>query len=197
MNDRCLNIAKIKAIEKKNREKLLEINPKLDDNSGIYFLTRTDECGINYFYIGQAVHIMKRMCSHMSGYQHIDLSIKKRGFWSVQNPYGWKINFKHYPISELDKWETYWILEYTKRGYQCRYNKTSGGQNDGKKKINEFRPAKGYFDGIAQGRKNMAKEISHIIDIHLNVSLKDEKKNNKVSIKAFEKFNSLLKEGEC
>lgn len=72
------NIAKVKAIEKKNRERLLKINPNLDDNSGIYFLTRTDENGINYFYIGQAVHIMQRMCSHLTGYQHIDLSLKKR-----------------------------------------------------------------------------------------------------------------------
>lgn len=52
------NIAKVKAIERKHRERLLKVNPVLDDNSGIYFLTRTDENGINYFYIGQAVHIM-------------------------------------------------------------------------------------------------------------------------------------------
>ena len=190
------NIAKAKAIERKNRERLLKVNPKLDDESGIYFLTRTDEDGINYFYFGQAVHIMQRMCSHLTGYQHIDLSIKKRGFWSENNPYGWKLNFQHYPASELDKWEQYWILEYTKRGYQCRYNKTAGGQGEGKEKINEFRPAKGYHDGLKQGRKNMAKELSHIIDTHLTVSLKQEKKNNKVSQRAFEKFNELLEEGK-
>ncbi len=40
------NIAKAKAIERKNRERLLKVNPKLDDNSGIYFLTRTDEDGM-------------------------------------------------------------------------------------------------------------------------------------------------------
>ena len=79
------------------------------------------------------------------------------GFYSNDNLYGWKLNFKHYPVSELDKWEQYWILEYTKRGYQCRYNKTAGGQGEGKEKINEFRPAKGYRDGLKQGRKNMAK----------------------------------------
>lgn len=183
-------------MERKNRERLLTVNPKLDDESGIYFLTRTDEDGINYFYIGQALHIMQRMCSHLTGYQHIDLSVKKRGFYSNDNPYGWKLNFKHYPASELDKWEQYWILEYTKRGYQCRYNKTAGGQGEGKEKINEFRPAKGYRDGLSQGRKNMAREISHIIDTHLTVSLKPEKQNNKVSQRAFEKFNELLEEGK-
>lgn len=188
------NIRRAKAIEYKNRKKLLQINPKLDDSSGIYFLTRTDEDGINYFYIGQAVHICQRLCSHMTGYQHIDLSIKKRGFYSAENPYGWKINFKHYPISELDKWEQYWILEYTKNGYQCRYNKTAGGQGTGKEKINEFKPSKGYRDGILQGKRSLAKELSDIISKHLTIRIKDEKQGNKVSQKQFDKFNSLLDE---
>lgn len=37
------NIAKAKAIEKQNRERLLKVNPKLNDRSGIYFLLREDE----------------------------------------------------------------------------------------------------------------------------------------------------------
>ncbi|MDT4368247.1 GIY-YIG nuclease family protein [Blautia faecis] len=183
-----------KAIETTNRKRLMKINPKLDDGSGIYFLTRTDENEISYFYIGQAVHIIQRMCSHLTGYQHIDLSIKKRGFYSEENPFGWKINFIHYPVEQLDKMEQYWILEYTKKGYQCRYNKTSGSQGEGKEKINEFRPAKGYRDGIQQGKITLARELKHIIDIHLNVSIRPEKANNKVSIKALEKFNDLLNE---
>lgn len=183
-----------KAIETTNRKRLMKINPKLDDGSGIYFLTRTDENEISYFYIGQAVHIIQRMCSHLTGYQHIDLSIKKRGFYSGENPFGWKINFIHYPVEQLDKMEQYWILEYTKKGYQCRYNKTSGSQGEGKEKINEFRPAKGYRDGIQQGKITLARELKHIIDIHLNVSIRPEKANNKVSIKALEKFNDLLNE---
>ncbi len=183
-----------KAIEATNRKRLLKINPKLDDGSGIYFLTRTDENKIPYFYIGQAVHVIQRMCSHLTGYQHIDLSIKKRGFYSKENPYGWKINFIHYPVEQLDNMEQYWILEYTKKGYQCRYNKTSGSQGEGKEKINEFRPAKGYRDGIQQGKITLARELKHIIDIHLNVSIRPEKANNKVSIKALEKFNDLLNE---
>lgn len=183
-----------KAIEATNRKRLLKINPKLDDGSGIYFLTRTDENEIPYFYIGQAVHVIQRMCSHLTGYQHIDLSIKKRGFYSKENPYGWKINFIHYPVEQLDNMEQYWILEYTKNGYQCRYNKTSGSQGEGKEKINEFRPAKGYRDGLQQGKITLARELKHIIDTHLNVSIRPEKANNKVSIKALEKFNELLNE---
>lgn len=190
------NIAKIKAIEKKNRERLLKVNPKLNDRSGIYFLTRTDENDISYFYIGQAVNIIQRMCGHLTGYQHIDLSIKKRGFSSEENPYGWKLNFKNYPKSELDKMEQYWILEYTKRGYQCRYNKTAGGQGEGKEKINEFKPPKGYRDGLKQGEKNLARELSSIAEKHLKIEIREDKKNNKISQRQYEKFMDLLKVGD-
>lgn len=191
------NIAKIKAIEKKNRERLLKVNPKLNDRSGIYFLTRTDENDISYFYIGQAVNIIQRMCGHLTGYQHIDLSVKKRGFFSEENPYGWKLNFINYPKSELDKMEQYWILEYTKRGYQCRYNKTAGGQGEGKEKINEFKPSKGYRDGLKQGEKNLARELSSIAEKHLKIEIREDKKHNKISQRQYEKFMYLLKVGEC
>lgn len=186
------NLRKAMAIESKNKKRLLELNPKLDDKSGIYFLTRVDEEGINYFYIGQAKHILTRMAQHMVGYQHIDLSIKKRGFYIEENPYGWKINFLHYPVTILDEMEKKWILEYTKKGYQCRYNKTSGGQGEGKEKINEFKPTKSYRDGLVQGRKNLAKELNEIIEKHLIVELKPEKQNNKISQRALEKFKELL-----
>lgn len=195
MKSNYKNIAKAKAIERNNEKRLLAVNPDLDNGSGIYFLTRTDEDCIHYFYIGQAVRILQRLCSHLTGYQHIDLSLKKRGLYGPDNPYGWKVNFKHYPAAELDKWEKYWILEYTKKGYQCRYNKTAGGQGEGKEKINEFKPARGYRDGMIQGRKNLARQLSHIIDTHLTVGIKPGKENNKVSIRALEKFNELLKEG--
>lgn len=190
------NIAQIKAIEKKNRERLLKVNPNLNDRSGIYFLTRTDENDISYFYIGQAVNIIQRMCGHLTGYQHIDLSVKKRGFYSEENPYGWKINFINYPKSELDKMEQYWILEYTKRGYQCRYNKTAGGQGEGKEKINEFKPSKGYRDGLKQGEKNLARELSSIAEKHLKIEIREDKKNNKISQRQYEKFMDLLKVGD-
>lgn len=136
------------------------------------------------------------MCGHLVGYQHIDLSIKKRGFYSKDNPYGWKLNFIHYPENELDKWEQYWILEYAKKGYQCRYNKTAGGQGEGKEKINEFKPSKGYRDGIQQGKKVLARELSSIAEKHLIIRLKPEKEHNKVSQKQYEKFMDLLKVGE-
>lgn len=187
------NLRKAKAIEQKNKKLLLEINPELDEESGIYFLTRRDEEGIRYAYIGQAKHIITRLAQHMVGYQHIDLSIKKHGLYSDKKPYGWKIGFLHYPLEKLDEMEQHYIKQYAQSGYQLR-NKTSGSQGVGKKQIDEYRPQKGYHDGIIQGKKMLARELTNIISKHLVVNLKEEKKNNKVSIKAFEKFNDLLSE---
>lgn len=185
------NIRQAKAIEYQNKKKILAVNSKIDDESGIYFLTRIDEYGFNYAYVGQAKHILTRLAQHLVGYQHIDLSLKKHGLYSAENIYGWKIGFMHFPLSKLDEKEQHYIKQYAIAGYQLR-NKTAGGQGEGKTQINDYRPTKGYRDGIVQGRKNLAKELSHIIDKHLIVTLKPEKQNNKVSQNALEKFNQLL-----
>lgn len=182
---------KLYAIQKKNEQKLLQINPTLNNRSGIYFLTRTDEEGIKYAYIGQAKHILNRIAQHLVGYQHIDLSLKKHGLYCVDNQHGWKIGFMNFQENVLDEKEIYYIKQYANAGYQLR-NKTGGSQGEGKRQIDEYRPAKGYRDGIAQGRKSLAKELSDIIDKHLVVSIKPDKMNNKISQKQFEKFKELL-----
>lgn len=187
------NIQKVKAIESQNKRKILSVNQNVDESSGIYFLTRADDNGIQYAYIGQAKHLLTRLAQHLSGYQHIDLSLKKHGMFLEGNVYGWKINFLHYPEDELDEHEQFWIKRYAKNGYQLR-NKTAGGQGEGKKQISEYRPAKGYYDGITQGKKTLARELSHIMEKHLTVELKPEKRGNKVSEKQLEKFNRLLDE---
>ena len=187
-------IKQAKVIEQKNKKKLLEINPNLDDRSGIYFLTRVDEDGIKFSYIGQARHVLSRLAQHMSGYtQHIDRSLKAHGLHSSENPYGWKVDFVHAKESDLDEMEQHYIKQFANAGYQLR-NKTSGSQGVGKKQIDEYRPAKGYRDGVQQGKISLARDLKHIIDKHLTVELKPEKQGNKVSIKALEKFNSLLDE---
>lgn len=188
------DIRKQKAIEQKNRKRLLEVNESLDDGSGIYFLTRTDENGIKYAYIGQAKHILARLAQHLVGYQHIDLSLKSHGLYSVDNIYGWKIGFLHFPLEKLDEKEQYYIRQYAVNGYQLR-NKTGGSQGAGKRQIDEYKPSKGYYDGLKQGRLNLARELSHIAEKHLDISLKAEKQGNKVSQKQFEKFMSLINEG--
>ncbi len=187
------NMKQVMAIEWKNKKRILAVNPNVDDGSGIYFLTRHDKNGFKFAYIGQAKHLLARLAQHLSGYQHIDLSLKKHGLYSADNPDGWKINFQHYSIDELDEKEQFFIKQYALAGYQLR-NKTSGSQGEGKAKIAEYRPAKGYREGLAQGRKSLARELSHIIEKHLVVQIKPEKQGNKVSEKAFEKFRNLLNE---
>jgi hypothetical protein len=187
------NFRQIKAIEQKNKQRLLEVNSRLDDESGIYFLTREDENGFRYAYIGQAVHILTRLAQHLVGYQHIDLSLKKHGLYSEENPYGWKVNFRNYTTNLLDKMEQLWIKQYADKGYQLR-NKTSGSQGEGKTQIADYRPQKGYRDGIKQGRINLARELSSIAEKHLKIEIRDDKKNNKISQRQFEKFKELLSE---
>lgn len=189
-------LAKAKAIEKKNKNRLLHLNPKLDEKSGIYFLTREDEKGFKYAYIGQAVHILTRLAQHMRGYQHIDLSLKKHGLYSEENPHGWNIGFLHFGKEELDQQEQFYIKLYADNGYQLR-NKTSGSQGQGKAQIDEYRPHKGYRDGLQQGRLNLARELSNIASKHLTIKLKPGKENNKVSQKQYAKFMALINcEGE-
>ena len=184
------NIARVKSIQRQNIQRLKKLNPDIDSKSGIYFLTRNEP----QIYIGQARHLDERLASHLSGYeQHIDRSLKAHGLYSEDNPYGYKVNFLHYPKSKLDEMEQYYIQLYAEKGWALK-NKTAGSQGVGKVKIADFKPAKGYMDGIKQGRKNLAKELSHIIDKHLTVQLREDKQNNKVSQKALEKFNRLLDE---
>jgi hypothetical protein len=179
------------AIEAKNKKRILEINPHVDDGSGIYFLTRMDEDGIRYAYIGQAKHLLTRLAQHLSGYQHIDLSLRKHGLYTTDNIYGWKIGFMWFPIEQLDEMEQKYIRQYAQSGYQLR-NKTAGGQGEGKKQIAEYRPGKGYRDGLAQGKINLARELANIADKHLAISLKPEKQNNSVSKRQFVRFMELL-----
>lgn len=185
------NYRQVKTIEKKNKERLLQINPELDEGSGIYFLLREDEDGFKYAYIGQAKHILSRLARHLTGYQHIDLSLKKHKFYDEEtNPYGWEVHFLHFPLDVLDSMEQHFIKQYATSGYQLR-NKTSGSQGEGKKQIDEYRPQKGYRDGLIQGRKNASREIANLFDKHLNYSKKSDKPN-KNQERAAEKFEDFL-----
>ena len=189
------NYRKIYAIEKKNKERLLKVNTKLNDKSGIYFLLREDENGFKFAYIGQAVHIISRLASHLSGYQqHIDLSIRSHGLYDAEkNPYGWRVEFMNLPTSQLDEAEKKYIRLYADKGYQLR-NVSVGGQGSERDsgQIGERKPPKGYHDGLLQGKRVLARELSSIAEKHLKIEIKDDKKQNKVSQKQYEKFMDLL-----
>ena len=155
------NMRQIKAIENQNKKRLLSVNPKLNERSGIYFLLRTDENGFRFAYIGQAVKILTRLASHMTGYeQHIDLSLRKHKLYDEQkNPHGWRVEFLNFPISELDEKEKYYIKLYADKGYQLR-NVSLGGQGENRASgsIGERKAPKGYMQGIQQGKKVLARE---------------------------------------
>ena len=172
------NIAKAKAIEKQNRERLLKVNPKLNDRSGIYFLLREDENGFKYAYVGQAVHTLSRLASHLVGYeQHIDLSLRKHKLYDKEkNPYGWRVEFLNFPESQLDEKEKYYIKLYADKGYQLR-NVSLGGQGENRASgsIGERKAPKGYMQGVQQGKKVLAKQLSSIAEKHLIICLKPEK----------------------
>ena len=186
-----------KAIENENKKKLLKLNQELNDESGIYFFLREDENGFRFAYIGQAVKILTRLASHMTGYeQHIDLSLRKHKLYDEQNnPHGWRVEFLNFPISELDEKEKYYIKLYADKGYQLR-NVSLGGQGENRASgsIGERKPPKGYMQGIQQGKKVLARELSNIAEKHLKIEIREDKKNNKVSQKQFEKFKELMNE---
>lgn len=183
---------KLYAIREKNKKKWLQVNAQLSDISGIYVLRR-EENGIKYGYVGQAVKILTRLADHLSGYQHIDLSIKNHGLYDeTNNPTGWHVTYFYYPKDRLDEMEKFYIQQYANLGYQLR-NKTSGGQGEGKVGIADNRPAKGYRDGIKQGEKNIKRELNKIIDKYLVITTKQD---NKLSQRMLEKFYDLLSDDD-
>lgn len=182
-----MDYKRIYAIKKANEARILKVCPNCPNTSGIYFLLR-EENGFKFGYVGQAKRILERLGSHLSGYQHIDLSLKKHGFWDEKNPTGYKLHFLEFPESELDEKEQYFIKRYANAGWQMR-NSTAGGQGEGKHGLDNARPSRGYYDGKMEGEKHLARELKHIIDTHLVISLKKE---TKISKKALEKFYFLL-----
>lgn len=186
------NYRQIKAIEKKNKDRILKLQPNTPDSSGIYVFYR-EEDGFKYAYIGQAKHLLTRLAQHLSGYQHIDLSIKKHGLWSKENPTGYKVIWMLCPEYKLNEYEQHYIKEYANNGFQLR-NKTSGSQGKGKVGIADNKPSKGYYDGLKQGYKNAQKFVANLFEKHLNYSQKSEKPN-KNQEKALAKFEDFLSGG--
>ena len=112
------NYKQIFALKNKNKQKIKQLVPDIKDKSGIYILTR-EENGFRYGYIGQAtVSIWTRLAEHLAGYQHIDLSIKNHGWYSEENPTGYKINYFYAPKEQLNDLEQLYIKKYANAGYQ-------------------------------------------------------------------------------
>lgn len=187
------NYKKIYDMKRERENRIKKICPGIPYSSGIYVFYRTDEANIRRAYCGQAVSLCERCAAHLAEYDHIALSLKKHGFYNEKNPNGWKLAFKTCPKRELDEREVATIKAFADKGFQM-YNVTSGSQSSGKKVTGDYKPPKTYREGVQHGKVVLARELSHIIDTHLTVSLKEGKENNKVSQRAFEKFKGLLDE---
>lgn len=186
------NWKQLKAIEKKNKERILAVCPRVQDISGIYCFFRIGDDGLKYAYVGKSVTLLTRLASHLNGYDsHIDKSIRSHGLFDANdNPCGYKvIILKYCDPSQLNEWERYYIKLWADQGYQLR-NVESGGTT-GKTDINERKPARGYRDGVKQGERNVKKKIAHWFDKHLKAVPKADKPN-KNAIKALDQFNQLL-----
>ena len=184
-----MNYKQIYAIKKANEERILKVCPNCPNTSGIYFLLR-EEDGFKYAYIGQAVKLRERLASHLSGYQHIDLSIKKHGLWSEENPTGYKVHFLEFAENLLDEMEQIYIKRYANAGYQMR-NATSGSQGVGKKGLDNQKQPRTYYEGLNNGYERARKEIAPLFDLHLDYKTKSDKPN-KNQQKAYQKFKDFL-----
>lgn len=183
-----MNYRQIKAIEKTNKTRILNVRPDVTEESGIYILTR-EENGFKFAYIGQAKRLLTRLAQHLTGYQHIDISIRKHGLWNEDNLAGWNIHCIKCPLDMLDELEQRYIKIYANYGYQLR-NHTSGSQGKGKTNIVDTSP-KGYLEGLHNGYKKAQKEIAHLFKLHLVCATKKQPPT-KLQEKALAKFEEFI-----
>lgn len=170
------------------KRKWLAVNPRLNNESGIYILTRNED-GIRYAYVGQAKFILSRLAGHLEGYElHIDKSLRKHGLYSEENPTGWYVNFANFDEQYLDEKEKLYINTYA-QSYQM-LNKTLGGQGEGKKSFDYERQPKGYKKGVEYGRQKVLKEVAVFFEKYLDYSIKG--KSNKVKERKLEEFKKLI-----
>lgn len=180
----------VMAIQGRCKNEWLKVEPELKDVCGIYILTRNDENGFRYAYVGQAKHILTRLSQHLIGYQYIDLSLKKHGLFDKEkNPYGWGVKQIFCDSSELDEKERYYISEYATNGFQMR-NNTIGGQGKGKSDLGEHKCPKNYHEGLANGYLKARREISKLFEKNLDVIIQGNDGVNKQ--KALAKFKEFI-----
>ena len=194
-----MNYRQIYARKAECEKRIKEVCPEITNRPGIYIFYRTDtESGLRFCYIGQAKRLIERCAQHLQEYDHIALSLKKRGFFDPLNPEanpgGWKLSvWECSGLDALDNAEIEAIRECANKGYQL-FNRTAGGQGDGKVIFDNKRPAKTYREGLAQGYLNARREVAHWFSLHLNVSIKKPTKNAEKALAKFQEFINLEEE---
>ena len=186
------NFKQIYARKAECERRIKEVCPNATHESGIYCFTRVDEDGFKFAYVGLASKsLLTRLGEHLAGYQHIDLSIKKHGLYSQENPYGYKVDILcKCPAEECNDKEQYYIKKAADAGYQLR-NHNSGSQGKGRRTFDNAKPSKTYREGLAQGYTNARREVAHWFSLHLNVSMKKPTKNAEKALAKFQEFIDL------
>jgi len=185
------NYRQIMAIRKANEDKIRKLCPEATENSGIYVFWRVDANEFKYAYVGQAKNLLKRLAEHLSGYQHIDCSIKKYKFYDEEsNPYGYHVNVIEECDEEyMDERERYWIKEFADKGYQLR-NATTGSQGSGKAALGDGKSTKGYREGLSRGYDNARRDVAKLFEKNLTYSING--KDGKLKQRAYDKFTEFL-----
>lgn len=163
------------------------LEPTLKNKSGIYIFTRYEN-GFSFAYVGQAKKLIDRLASHLRGFLHIDNSIRNHGFYSENNPTGWKINWKYVEESKLNEMEQYFIRVCAEKGYQLR-NKTTGSQDSKKRKISDEN-RKGYQEGLKNGYEKARNEMIKLFSKNLQAITTEPL--NKFKEKSLIKFHDFL-----
>ena len=186
------NFKQIYARKAECERRIKEVCPNATHESGIYCFTRVDEDGFKFAYVGLASRsLLTRLGEHLVGYQHIDLSIKKHGLYSQENPYGYKVDILcKCPAEECNEKEQYYIKKAADAGYQLR-NHNSGSQGKGRRTFDNAKPSKTYREGLAMGYLNARREVAHWFNLHLAVSMKKSTKNAEKALAKFQDFINL------
>lgn len=187
----AMNYRQIMAMRREYEKQIRRLCPDVTENSGIYVFWRIDSEGFKHAYIGQALHLCKRLIDHMCGYQYIDNSIRKHKLYDEdKSPYGYHIEIlEECSAEQLDDRERYWIKCYADSGYQLK-NQTIGGQDGKKSALGDGKSTKGYREGLSRGYDNARKDVAKLFEKNLTYSING--KPGKRNQAAYDKFTEFL-----
>ena len=187
----AMSYKQVLAMRREYEKQIRKLCPDVTENSGIYLFWRIDEAGFKHAYIGQTLHLCKRLVDHMCGYQYIDNSIRKHKLYDAENNiYGYHLEIlEEIPEEELDERERYWIKSYADSGHQLK-NQTIGGQDGKKSVLGDGKSTKGYREGLNKGYENARKDVAKLFEKNLTYSING--RDGKLKQRAYEKFTEFL-----
>lgn len=187
----AMSYKQVLAMRREYEKQIRRLCPDVTENSGIYLFWRIDSEGFKHAYVGQALHLCRRLVDHMCGYQYIDNSIRKHKLYDEEKtPYGYHIEIlEEIPAEDLDERERYWIKYYADSGHQLK-NQTIGGQDGKKSALGDGKSTKGYREGLSRGYDNARRDVAKLFEKNLTYSING--KPGKLKERSYEKFTEFL-----